>query len=48
MFINVALKADCCENLWIGRKGHIEVCLKLRLLTARHAPEKVVIQISCG
>jgi hypothetical protein len=48
MFITVAPKADCCENLWIGRKGPIEVWLKLRLLTARHALGKVVIHISCS
>jgi hypothetical protein len=48
MFITVAPKADCCGNFWIGRKGPIEVCLMLPLLTARHALEKVVIHISCG
>jgi hypothetical protein len=47
VLLMVASMADCYGNLWIGRKGPIKVLLMLRLLTARHASEKIVIHISC-
>jgi hypothetical protein len=47
VLLMVAFMAGCYGNLWIRMKGPIELLLLLRLLTARHASENIVIHIPC-